>query len=111
MPIPAENRGAGKSRREIIRCLERHIAREIYRLLTNPPAVPHGADLRRQRHHARITFTAATALGTHPTRISALERGAQHNHPLEPPRVLRLVSADAARGRSAPDIANSCRHD
>ena len=45
--------------------------------------MPHGADLRQQRHQAHITLTtAATALGTHPTRISALERGAQHNHPL-----------------------------
>lgn len=73
----------GKTRREIIRCLERHIAREIYRLLTAPPEVPHGADLRHQRHQARITLTtAADALNTHPTRISALERGTQHNHPL-----------------------------
>ena len=43
-----------KPRREIIRCLERHIARENYRLLTDPPAVPHGADLRQQRRQARI---------------------------------------------------------
>ena len=29
--------GEGKNRKEIIRCLKRHIAREVYRLLTNPP--------------------------------------------------------------------------
>ena len=30
----------GKNRKEIIRCLKRHIAREIYRLLTNPATNP-----------------------------------------------------------------------
>ncbi len=30
----------GKSTKEIIRCLKRHIAREIYRLLTGPAAPP-----------------------------------------------------------------------
>ena len=79
----ARRRAEGKTRREIVRCLKRHIAREIYRLLTNPPAVPHGADLRQQRHQANITLTtAATALDTHPGRISALERGNHHNHTL-----------------------------
>ena len=33
----ARRRAEGKTRREIIRCLKRHIAREIYRLLTDPP--------------------------------------------------------------------------
>ena len=32
--------GEGKNRKEIIRCLKRHIAREIYRLLTNPELRP-----------------------------------------------------------------------
>ena len=79
----ARRRAEGKTRREIVRCLKRHIAREIYRLLTNPPAVPHGADLRQQRHQAKITLTtAAQALDTHPGRISALERGNHHNSDL-----------------------------
>ena len=69
-----------KTRREIIRCLKRHIAREIYHLLTNPPPTPNGALLRTQRHHTQITLThAATALQTHPNRISQLERGLYHN--------------------------------
>ena len=42
----ARRRAEGKNDREIIRCLKRYIAREIYRLLTDPPVVPHGADLR-----------------------------------------------------------------
>ncbi len=73
----------GELHREIIRCLKRHIAREIYHLLTNPPPTPNGALLRTQRHHTQITLThAATALQTHPNRISQLERGLYHNHHL-----------------------------
>ncbi len=73
----------GKTRREIIRCLKRHIAREIYRLLTAPPDVPHGPDLRQQRRRAHITLTtAAQAFDTHPERISALEPATHHNHTL-----------------------------
>ena len=72
-----------KTRREIIRCLKRHIARQIYHLLTNPPPTPNGALLRTQRHHTQTTLThAATALQTHPNRISQLERGLYHNHHL-----------------------------
>lgn len=73
----------GKTRREITRCLKRHIAREIYRLLTDPPPIPNGADLRRQRTHNGLTLTdAARATNTTPTRISALERGQHHNSDL-----------------------------
>ena len=73
----------GKNRKEIIRCLKRHIAREIYRLLTNPPPTPHGNDLRNRRQQAHITITqAAQELGTWPTRISELEHGRNHNHHL-----------------------------
>jgi transposase len=73
----------GKTRREIIRCLKRHIAREIYRLLTDPPPVPHGPDLRRHRTRLGLTITAtAQALNTAPTRISALEQGKYHNRDL-----------------------------
>ena len=75
--------GEGKNRKEIIRCLKRHIAREIYRLLTNPPPTPNCARLRTHRQHAGVTITqAARALGTHTARISELERGRDHNHQL-----------------------------
>jgi len=71
----------GKNQREIIRCLKRHIAREVYRLITNPPPTPDCARLRTRRQEAGVTVTqAARALGTHPTRISALELGQDHNH-------------------------------
>ena len=78
-----KRKAEGKTRREIIRCLKRHIAREIYRLLTNPPPTPDGAQLRTLRHQAQITLThAAQQLHTHPTRLSQLERGLYHNHHL-----------------------------
>ena len=78
-----KRRAEGKTRREIIRCLKRHIAREIYHLLTNPHPTPHGTDLRCLRQKHRITLTqAATALQSHPTHISQLERSQNHNHEL-----------------------------
>ena len=76
-------RAQGKKKREIIRCLKRHIAREIYQLLTNPPPTPNCARLRTRRQQAGITIThAAQQIGTHPSRISALELGQDHNHHL-----------------------------
>ena len=79
----ARRRAQGKKKREIIRCLKRHIAPQIYRLLTNPPPTPNCARLRDPRQHAGITITqAAQQIGTHPSRISALELGQDHNHHL-----------------------------
>ena len=73
----------GKKRTEIIRCLKRHIAREIHRLITNPPPTPNCPELRNRRQHQGVTVTqAAQAIGTHPSRLSALERGRDHNHHL-----------------------------
>jgi len=73
----------GKTRREVIRCLKRYIAREMFQLLTNPNQVPVGMSLRVTRTDARVTLaTAATAMGTTGTTISRLERGIQHNSEL-----------------------------
>ncbi len=70
----------GKTSRETIRCLKRHIAREIHRLLTSPPVVPEGADLRRLRHSAGLTLHhAAQAIDACTNRLSELERGTRHN--------------------------------
>jgi transposase len=70
----------GKSKKEIIRCLKRHVAREMFKLLTNPPAVPLGADLRAARIKAGLTLAdPAEALGTWPIAISRLERGLAHD--------------------------------
>lgn len=52
----------------------------MFRLLTDPPVMPHGADLRAARLEAGVTLaTVAEVLGTWPTRISELERGLVHD--------------------------------
>lgn len=87
----------GKSKREIIRCLKRHVAREMFRLLTNPPGVPLGADLRTARHASGITLaTTAEALGVWPSRLSELERGLVHDADLAQRYDLWLRSEQAA---------------
>lgn len=70
----------GKTKKEIIRCLQRYIAREVFRLLTNPHPVPDGPTLRQQRNQTRITLkTVADNLDTWPSRISRLERGLDYD--------------------------------
>ena len=87
----------GKSKKEIIRCLKRHVAREVFGLLTNPPAVPVGMDLRTARLDAGITLaTVAEVLGTWPTRISELERGLTHDADLARRYQLWLLRGEAA---------------
>jgi transposase len=67
----ARRTSEGRSKKEIIRCLKRHVARKIFRLLTNPPTIPAGTDLRAQRTDAGLTLAdVAEALGTWPTRVS-----------------------------------------
>ena len=76
-------RADGKSDREIIRCLKRYVAREMFRLLTNPLTVHVGADLRTARNNANITLqTAAEQLNTWPVRLSRIERGLLHDNEL-----------------------------
>ena len=70
-------RAEGKTRRETVRCLKRHIAREIYRLLTDPPPVPKGADLRRQRTQQGLTIhQTAQALAVAPKSQNSKEASA-----------------------------------
>ncbi len=70
----------GKSLREIVRCLKRYVAREIYHHLVDPQPVPAGADLRVARLDARISLTAvAGELGTSINQISRLERALVHD--------------------------------
>ena len=79
----AKRETEGKNRKEIIRCLKRHIAREIYRLITDPPPTPDYTRLRALRQQGGITITqAAEELRTRPARISELELGRNHNHQL-----------------------------
>jgi transposase len=71
----------GKTKAEIIRCLKRFVAREIFAAIINPPdGIPTGAQLRDSRVAAGVTLTElATALGITPTKLSRLERGLEHN--------------------------------
>jgi transposase len=77
----ARRTSEGLSKREIIRCLKRFVAREVFNAITKPPAnIPTGADLRAARISAGITLTAlAIVIGVAPTNISRLERGIDHN--------------------------------
>ncbi len=79
----ARRRAQGKTDREILRCLKRHIAREIHRLLVDPPEVPHGEHLRELRISHGITLEqAAAAVGASSPKISAVERGLRHDRQL-----------------------------
>jgi transposase len=82
----AQRRSAeGKTPRDIMRCLKRAIAREIYALIVHPPTATSAVDLRAIRRAAGITLaTAAAALGTQPARLSEIERGAKPNTLLAP---------------------------
>ncbi len=98
----ARRTAEGKSLREIVRCLKRHVAREVYRHLVRPEAVPVGSDLRAARLSARISLQAvADALGSWPTRISELERGLTHDTAL----ARRYVKWLDERSADAPEAA------
>jgi hypothetical protein len=73
----------GKSKREIMRCLERYAAREIYRQSTNPQAAPNNTDLRQKRSDIGLTLASAAGwLGQWPSVLSRLERGLIRNDDL-----------------------------
>ncbi|UKA75065.1 transposase [Arthrobacter sp. FW306-07-I] len=79
----AKRTAEGKSKREIMRCLKRYAAREIYRQITNPQPAPDNSDLRQMRTTLGCTIsTAAHALGQWPSKISLLERGLLRNDTL-----------------------------
>lgn len=79
----AKRTAEGKSKREIMRCLKRYAAREIYRQITNPQPAPDNSDLRQTRTTLGVTIsTAARELGQWPSKISLLERGLLRNDAL-----------------------------
>lgn len=71
---------AGKSKKDVLRCLKRAIAREVWHLLVHPAPAPRIDDLRQLRHQQGLTLTQAVQhLGTVAARISELERGTRLN--------------------------------
>ncbi|MCF8609006.1 IS110 family transposase [Gordonia sp. HY285] len=71
---------AGKSKKDILRCLKRAIARETWHLLVHPAPPPRIDDLRPLRQQqARTLAQAAEHLDTVPARISELERGTRYD--------------------------------
>jgi transposase len=67
----------GKTKNEIVRCLKRYIAREVYHAIVRTPGdlPPPGAALRQLRTQRRLTLQAvADVIHTTPTRLSKLER-------------------------------------
>ncbi len=79
----ARRHAEGKTDRDILRCLKRHIAREIYRLLTQPRPVTAVHDLRPARLRLGLPMQAAADhLGVSLTTISRTERGIKPNHEL-----------------------------
>jgi len=77
----ARRTAEGKNAKEVIRCLKRFVAREVYQAITNPPAdIPTGAELRQLRAERGATLSAvAVAIGTTAVRVSRIERGLIHD--------------------------------
>jgi transposase len=71
----------GKTRKEIMRCLKRFVAREVYNAITNPPTdLPNGAELRALRSERKLSLTAVSSqFATSPSNISRIERGLTHD--------------------------------
>ena len=79
----AKRTAGGKSKREIMRCLKRYAAREIYRQITNPQAALDNTDLRHKRTTLGFTITTVVReLGQRPSKISLLERDLLRNDTL-----------------------------
>jgi transposase len=71
----------GLSTKEIMRCLKRYVAREVYEILTNPPTeLVTGDQIRELRTERGLSLTVvAEHLSTSATHLSRLERGITHD--------------------------------
>jgi transposase len=79
----ARRTAQGKSKRAIIRCLKRYVAREVHHLLLHPEPVATADALRSRRTALGLTQRAvADAVGAHAMAISRLERGLSHDRGL-----------------------------
>lgn len=71
------------SKKDILRKLKRAIAREMFKLLTQPLAIDDYSDLRPTRQAKNLTLTAAAGhFGIWPNEISRLERGLKRDDTL-----------------------------
>lgn len=78
----AKRTAEGKSKRAIIRCLKRYVARQLYTVLTNPAPAEVIHDLRPRRTALHLPMQhAATDLGIDIMTISRLERGTHLHQP------------------------------
>jgi transposase len=77
----ARRTAEGKTRKEIMRCLKRFVAREVFTAITNPPAdLPTGTELRALRNERSLSLTTVSSqFGTSPINISRIERGLTHD--------------------------------
>ena len=72
----AKRTAEGKSKTDILRCLKRAIAREVFHLITKPQPAQSAADLRPARQQLGLTITdVANALECSIAKISRIERG------------------------------------
>ena len=76
----ARLQASGKSKKDIMRCLKRAVAREAFHLIVHPKPAPKTEDLRALRHRRGVTLAqAGINLGAEPARLSELERGKRPN--------------------------------
>ena len=72
----ARRRQEGKTTKEIMRCLKRYVAAEVYALIIDPPAVPATDDLRPLRLAHKLSLTdVAHHFNVWPAKVSNIERG------------------------------------
>lgn len=72
----ARRTAEGKTKKDILRCLKRAIAREVFHLLTTPRPAADSSDLRPARKNLGIPLTGvAQALGCAISKVSLIERG------------------------------------
>lgn len=66
----------GKSKKDVLRCLKRALAREVFHLITNPQPADNSSDLRRARRALNLTLAdVGDALACRIGKTSRIERG------------------------------------